>query len=153
MAIYDPTNPLHVEQARRYLERLLQGDEPFEIKREEKKRTSLQNRFIHAAIGLLAIHLGLKLDYVKDEYFKKECNPDIFVRRQYDPNVKRDVEVVRSSASLTVDEMSTAIDRFLRWCVQEFDFYIPDGDEYHFLKQMEVEVARHKQWLYGRESR
>ena len=55
---------------------------------------------------------GNTMEYVKREYFKRSCNPELFVRTAYDKLAKRDVERLRSSRDLDTGEMTTAIERF-----------------------------------------
>ena len=89
---------------------------------------------------------GNTLEYVKRTYFKAFCNADIFVIEKADKwagNVKE----LRSTADLTTAELTTAIERFRNWSSAEPGIYLPAPNEEEFLRQIEIEIQRHKQWL------
>lgn len=89
---------------------------------------------------------GNTLAEVKTEYFKKYCNPEIFVTRRTD-KMLGDVEVLRSSADLDTAEMTTAIDRFVRWYETESGEVLPRPDDEAYIQAIEVEMAKHSYWL------
>lgn len=79
--------------------------------------------------------------------FQRECNAELFVRVITDSITGKQRERLRSSAELTVDEMTTAIERFRVWASKEAGIYIPAPDEHAMIMEMEVEVSRAKIYL------
>ena len=111
---------------------------------EKTFRSPNQNRYLHLLIGVVAMETGNSLEDAKVCYFKRLCNPDIFV-------VKKDVmgneiEVLRSSADISKEQMSVAIDRFKRWGYEN-GMYMPSPEDESLLRQIEIEMGRHQQYL------
>ena len=114
---------------------------------DERTRTLKQNRYLHLILGWFAKKYGATKDYVKLEYFKKTCNRDIFVETEYDKLIKKQVEIVRSSAVIDVEQMKIAIERFRNWSASEANIYLPDREEQEFLKNIEIELKKYKIWI------
>ena len=112
---------------------------------EKTARTSSQNRYIHLLIGLVAMETGVTLEYAKQEYFKRLTNKDIFCVEVEDRFIGK-VERLRSSADLTREEMSTAIDRFKRWGREE-GMAMPEPHDESLLRSIEVEMGRMRNYL------
>ena len=89
---------------------------------------------------------GNTLEYVKRVYFKKLCNPSLFVRHKADKYLGEENEY-RSSANLTTAEMTQAIDRFRNWSASECGIYLPSPNEEDFLQSIEVEMDRQSEYL------
>lgn len=112
---------------------------------DKSRRTGQQNRFLHVAIGLLAIETGNSLDTIKREVFKKRVNPDLFIIQKDDPILGR-IEGLRSSRDLSKEEMSKAIDRYLKFCADN-GVYIPSPEEEDILREAEYEIAKFERFL------
>lgn len=112
---------------------------------EKTLRSGNQNSYIHLLIGVVAMETGVTIDYAKREYFKKLVNRDIFVRKVTD-KFCGEGEDIRSSASLSVEEMTMAIDRFKRWGAEN-GFYFPDPLDEARLKDIEIEIGRMRHYL------
>lgn len=113
---------------------------------EKTFRSKNQNNYLHLLIGVVAMETGNTLADVKDWYFKRLCNRDLFITTRTD-KFAGEVELVRSSADLTKEEMSIAIDRFKRWGSQN-GIYMPNpGDE--SLREIAIEMGRNKAYLGG----
>ena len=112
---------------------------------EKTFRSPNQNRYLHLLIGVVAMDTGVGLEYAKREYFKKLVNKDIFVIKKSD-RFAGEVEDLRSSADLTIEEMSMAIDRFKRWGAEN-GFYMPTPDDTSLLKEIEIEMGRLRMYL------
>ena len=56
------------------------------------------------------------------------------------------IDRLRSTAELTKEEMSTAIDRFKRWGAEN-GIYMPNPDDASLLKAIEIEMGRMKSYL------
>ena len=78
---YDLSNPLHRAQFKARADKLLKdGKAVAELRVCRPARTARQNSYLHAALGYFASQAGYSLDYVKQEYYKRLCNRDIFER-------------------------------------------------------------------------
>lgn len=107
---------------------------------EKKQRSLKQNSYMHVAIAYFASVTGYDAEYVKREYFKKECNRELFLVDKYDAILRRNTEDYRSSRDLTKEEMTLAIERFRNWSAREAELYIPSADEYNENKQIQREI-------------
>lgn len=117
-----------------------------ELTEKREKRTLSQNNYLHLILSFFCIETGNKLEFVKQEYFKKLVNPDIFILEKDDKFLGR-VQVLRSSAEVNTKEMTVAIDRFRDWSSQEAGIYLPEANEEEFLRHIQNEVERHRQWI------
>ena len=114
---------------------------------ERSFRTRNQNNYLHLLIGVVAMETGNTLAFAKDVYFKKLVNPDIFCVEREDGIMGR-VQVLRSSADLTTEEMSIAIDRFKRWGAEN-GIYLPNPGDESLLREIAIEMGRQKAYLGG----
>ena len=112
---------------------------------EKTFRSPNQNRYLHLLIGVVAMETGVGLEYAKREYFKKLVNKDLFVIKKSD-RFAGEIEDLRSSADLTIEEMSMAIDRFKRWGYEN-GFYMPSPEDTDRLRDIEIEMGRLKMYL------
>lgn len=112
---------------------------------EKTVRSLSQNAYFHVCIGIVAMELGLTLQYVKDNYMKRLVNPALFVDETNDRYMGK-VQTLRSSATLTKEEMTLAIDRFRTWAAQE-GIFIPEPDDVEQLADAQYQMARMKQYL------
>ena len=113
---------------------------------KKEQRTIPQNRYLHLILGWFAIETGNTLGFVKQEYFKRYINPDLFVVEIEDKHLGK-VSVLRSSRDLNTAEMTTAIERFRNWSSAEAGVYRPSPDEQAFLQSIEIEMLRQKEYL------
>lgn len=120
-----------------YLQQLIKQKKPFEIKTIRKKRTNLQNRYLHLAFRQVEIETGYSMQEVKQVLFKKICNPDIFIAEG------QIGKYYRSSADLDTLEMTKAIDRFRDYVSSEIGLYIPAPNEEEKIHAWEAELSRY----------
>lgn len=113
---------------------------------EKRQRTPSQNNYLHLLLGWYALETGNTLEYVKGQYFKRLCNPSLFVRRREDRWLG-EVEELRSTRELSAEELSLAIDRFRDWSASECGIYLPEAHESEFLREVELEISRNGRWL------
>lgn len=109
------------------------------------RRTLNQNSYLHLLLGVVAMDTGNDLQYVKTWYFKRLVNRDIFIVRREDKYCGV-VETERSTAELTKEETSIAIDRFKRWG-NENGFYMPEPGDEQLCRLIEIEMGRQQKWL------
>lgn len=144
--ILDLSNPLHVEQLRTRVENLIKKSAIVELTEKKAVRTSSQNKYLHCLLGYLAVEMGCALQWVKEQYYKSHVNKDLFVREIEDDYIGK-VRFLRSSATLTTDEMTTSIERLRNWASEEAGIYLPSADEHRLVQLMEIEVQRNKQYI------
>lgn len=114
---------------------------------EKKPRRSLpQNKYLHVILAYFGAQTGNTLEWVKQQYYKKLVNPDLFIREKEDKYLGK-IKVLRSSADLDTSEFSLSIERFRNWAAQEAGIYIPSADEAILIQQMEIEIERSKEFL------
>lgn len=143
--LYDLKNPLDRERFKRRCNALFKKQGIVELS-EKTIRSNQSNRYLHLLLGYLAIETGNTLEYVKEVFYKRTANKDIFVRIK-DDELLGQTEYLRSSASLSQEEFSTSIDRLRDWSSQVAGIYLPSPNEEQFLASIEVEMSRYKQWI------
>lgn len=143
--LYDLKNPLDRDRFKRRCNALFlkQG---MVLLEEKTQRSSQQNRYLHLLLGYLAMETGNTLDYVKEVFYKRAANKELFVREKEDEILGK-VEYLRSSADLSKEEMTLSIDRFRDWSSQTAGIYLPTANEQEFLASIEYEMSRYKQWI------
>ncbi len=142
--IYNLSMPLDRERFAARANALLQKGLVVDLT-EKTLRSRNQNSYLHLIIGVIAMDVGVTLEYAKREYFKKLVNADLFIRKQQD-RFSGEIQIIRSSADLTIEEMTTAIDRFRMWASQN-GFYLPSPEDRDRLRDIEIEMGRMKQYL------
>ena len=88
---------------------------------------------------------GCSIEYIKQEVFKRRVNPDLFVMEKNDP-ILGHIQVLRSSRDLNKEEMSKAIDRYLKFCADN-GIYIPSPEDEALIEEAEYELSRLDRWL------
>ena len=145
--VYNLSNPLDVQNAKTRLDFLVKRGCIIELTEKKQKRTLSQNAYLHLLLGYFASQTGNTLEWVKQQYYKKLCNPDIFIGEREDRFLGR-VKYVRSSADLRTDEMNMSIERFRNWAASEAGIYLPDPTSEAEIAAMQIEVERYKTYLY-----
>lgn len=112
---------------------------------DKRKRTNPQNAYLHVALGILAMETGNSLESIKSEVFKRKVNPDLFIMEKDDP-ILGHIQTLRSSRDLDKEEMSKAIDRYLKFCADN-GVYIPSPEEEDLLREAEYEIAKIERYL------
>lgn len=143
--IYDLSKPLDRQKFKVRVNHLFAQSKQVELT-EKTFRSLRQNSYLHCLLGILAIDQGLTIDYVKEFYYKRLVNPDIFVITKEDKMIGK-IEVLRSSKDLTKEEMSKSIDKLRNWASSELGCYLPSADEESLLQQAEMEIQRYRSYL------
>ena len=143
--LYDLRNPLDRERFKRRCNALYQKQGIVDLS-EKTKRSSQSNRYLHLILSYLAIETGNTLDYVKEVFYKRTANKELFLREKEDEILGK-VEYLRSSADLSKEEMTLSIDRFRDWSSQTAGIYLPAANEQEFLASIEYELSKYKQWV------
>lgn len=146
MALYDTSNPLDKANFMLRAEKLAESGKIVELTEKKPRRSLPQNKYLHVILAYFGTQTGNTLEWVKQQYYKKLVNPDLFIREKEDKYLGR-IKVLRSSADIDTAEMSLSIDRFRNWSAQEAGVYIPAADEAILIQQMEIEIERNKEFL------
>lgn len=123
---YDGANPLHAQQARSKLERLIKERKVFELTEKKPKRSLNQNKYLHVILAYFGCQIGETMEYVKRNYYKILCNKDTFVRERDDKYLGK-IKYLRSSADLDSAEFSLTIERFRNFASAQ-GVYIPSPE-------------------------
>lgn len=145
--VYNLSSPLDVQNAKTRLELLIKRGCIVELTEKKQKRTLNQNAYLHLLLGYFASQTGNTLEWVKQQYYKKLCNPDLFIGEREDLYLGR-VKYVRSSADLRTDEMNLSIERFRNWSAAEAGIYLPEATSEAEIAALQVEAERYKTYLY-----
>lgn len=144
--IYDTSNPLDKANFLLRAKKLAESGKIIELTEKKPRRTLSQNSYLHVILAYFGTQTGNTLEWVKQQYYKKLVNPDLFIREKEDKYLGR-IKVLRSSADLDTSEFSLSIERFRNWAAQEVGIYIPSADEAILIQQMEIEIERNKEFL------
>lgn len=143
--LYDLRNPLDRERFKRRCNALYSKQSIVELS-EKTQRSIQQSRYAHLIMSYLAMETGNTLDYVKEVFYKRTANKELFLREKEDEILGK-VEYLRSSADLSKEEMTLSIDRFRDWSSQTAGVYLPAANEQEFLASIEYELSKYKQWV------
>lgn len=144
--IYDTSNPLDKANFLLRAKKLAESGKVIELTEKKPRRSLPQNKYLHVLLAYFGTQTGNTLEWVKQQYYKKLVNPDLFIREKEDKYLGR-IKVLRSSAGLDTSEFSLSIERFRNWAAQEAGIYIPSADEAILIQQMEIEIERSKEFL------
>lgn len=146
MALYDTSNPLDKANFMLRAKKLSDGGKIIELTEKKPKRSLPANRYLHVILAYFGTQTGNTLEWVKQQYYKKLVNPDLFIREREDKFLGR-IRVLRSSADLDSSEFSLSIERFRNWSAQEAGIYIPSADESILIQQMEIEISKNSEFI------
>lgn len=144
--IYDLAHILDIQRFQRRVSALLKEGGKVELTALKGRRTLPQNAYLHLILGWFAMETGNTLEFVKQNYFKRYINSEIFAQTIEDKYLGK-VEVLKSSKDVTTAEMTTAIERFRNWSASEAEIYLPSPNEQAFLDAIEIEMKRQKEFL------
>ena len=144
--IYNTSNPLDKANFLLRANKLAESGKIVELTEKKPRRSLPQNKYLHVILAYFGTQTGNTLEWVKQQYYKKLVNPDLFIREKEDKYLGR-IKVLRSSADLDTAEMSLSTERFINWAAQEAGIYIPSADEAILIQQMEIEIERNKEFL------
>lgn len=144
--IYNTSNPLDKANFLLRAKKLADSGVIVDLTEKKPRRSLPQNKYLHVILAYFGTQTGNTTEWVKQQYYKKLVNPDLFIREKEDKYLGR-IKVLRSSADLDTAEMSLSIERFRNWAAQEAGIYIPSADEAILIQQMEIEIERNKEFL------
>nr|DAW74604.1 MAG TPA: NinB recombination protein [Caudoviricetes sp.] len=144
--IYNTSNPLDKANFLLRAKKLAESGKVIELTEKKPRRSLPQNKYLHVLLAYFGTQTGNTLEWVKQQYYKKLVNPDLFIQEKEDRYLGK-IKVLRSSADLDTSEFSLSIERFRNWASQEAGIYLPSADEYIIIQQMEIEIERNKDYI------
>lgn len=114
---------------------------------EKREITNPQKNYLHLILGYFALETGNTLEYVKDIYFKRQCNKDIFIIEKEDKLIGKTIKYIRSVMDLDTTESSLAIERFRNWSSTTANIYLPEPNEDRFLNEIRIEIDKNRKYL------
>lgn len=138
--LYDFSNTFEVQKARNYLEQLIKEKAKAQMSKKRPPRSVQQNSYLHAVLTVFAIEYGEKREYVKQEIFKKQVNPETFKTEFVNKKTGECREDWISTKDLDTKQLSFCIERFRNYASIN-GIYIMSADEYKdnyfYFKQLE----------------
>lgn len=145
--LYNCSNPLDKANFLDRAKLLAERGDVIEL-RTKKQRSLKQSAYLHCLFDYFGCQYGEDGNYVKEEYFKKLVNPDIFVLSEgIDRFTGKHRVQLKSTADLTTEEMSICIDRFRNWSSKEAGIYLPTSQEGALLRLCEIEISKAQRYL------
>lgn len=113
---------------------------------EKTGRSLKQNNYLFLILNIFSLEYGENVEFVKQRFFKQECNPDLFVRTKND-KILGEITYLRSSADLTKEEMVTAVERFKIWSSKDVGIFLPDSFSDDERLELLRQIDRNKNYL------
>lgn len=143
--IYNLKNQTHKDNILERINKLIERGATVELTEKKPNRTLPQNNYLHLILTYFAISHGYTLEETKTDFFKIECNMDLFVVEKEHPSVGK-FKYIRSSADLDTKEMTLAIERFKDYSSKN-GLILPDANDFHFLNHIRNLEEQNKQFL------
>lgn len=145
MSIFILKNDLDKAKFKTWCNRVFVDCETVEVKVKHPVRTTNQNSYLHLLIGYFAVEYGCDRDYAKVHFFKETANPTTFIRtRETSKGIRW---YLRSTAELTTEEMSMAIDKFKVWSATEAQIYLPEAENQQFCEFARQQIENNEEYL------
>lgn len=135
---YSLKNAAEVERAKEYLATLIEKKSIVEIKKVSPKRSLNQNNYLHLLLGAFGEHFGYTLEEAKLIY--KELNANIYAYN------KKNRKFWKSSADLSVEEMTKSIDTLREWS-KRGGYPLPAATDKDWLMQIENAIEQSQHYL------
>ena len=123
---YDLTDKEQRKKFIKYANSLLKHQRTLVSLEDRSNRTLSQNCYLHVLCRILAQETGVTEYYAKQVYFKELSNPEIFVHATKDVLTGKMINITRSSAELSIQEMAKAITNFRNWAAEQ-GYYLPEA--------------------------
>lgn len=136
------------DRAIAYVNRLIKQGRIFEVKAVNKKRSISQNSYLHLILTWYAIEYGERVEYIKQEVFKKQVNKEIFQTEYINEKTGEIRDDWKSTSELNTLEMTTAIERFRNYSAQEAGIYLPSPTDMAAINAIEMEIKKTNNQFY-----
>lgn len=125
---YNLERTYDIQQANEYLSKLIKDKVCIELKKVVRKRTNLQNAYLHVLISLFGNKFGLLLEEAK-QTIKEELG------YTYE---KKGRTYLMQTSRMDSKQLTVFIDKFRDWSVKVCEYYLPTSEEY-FLDQIRID--------------
>ncbi len=139
------------EQGKKFKDRanfLYKKGAKIEILEKSIKRTYSQNNYLHLILGWFALEYGETVDYIKQEFFKKIVNENVFKYEFINFKTGEVREAWKSTAQLTKLELTEAIERFRNYSAEHMNLYLPEPKDIAHLDEISNEMEKHANKIY-----
>lgn len=130
--------PAELARAQDHFKTLVEKKSIVEIKKVSPKRSLNQNSYLHLLLGAFGQHFGYTLEEAKLIY--KDLNSEIY------SYTKKNRTFWRSSADLTVEEMTKTIDVLREWS-KRGGYPLPTATDQEWLRQIENAIEQSQHYL------
>lgn len=147
--IFHLSNEFDRQRAQERFDFLLKNGKKIELKERKEKRTTPQNRYLHLVLSWFAWEYGETLQYVKQEFFKKIVNEEIFKTEYANFRTGEIRTAWKSTADLDTATLTTAIERFRNYAAKEAGIYLPEPSDLVYLEEIERNLSQQgaEKWI------
>lgn len=143
---YDLNKQIDKERFKAQCNKLYESRALVELKNLEK-RSLRQNSYLHLILVYFACENGYDMEYTKQYIFKIECNKETFLIEKQNRITGEQYETVRSTATLSKDELTLCINRFLNFSVTRYKLRLPEPSDLIWLREIEILEEQNKEFL------
>ena len=144
--VFNLNNPYDVQKFDEYIVKLRQQKAVVDVKKKHPNRSLAQNSYLHVLLGYFACQYGCSIEYAKNEYFKNECNRDLFIEERTTKNGEV-IQDWRSTAELDTAQMTMAIERFRNWSASVGGIYLPSPNEGEALIYAQQVIEQNQEFM------
>lgn len=145
--LLDTSKPFEANKALTRLNFLISKGAKIDLTEKHAPRTVRQNAYEHILFCLFGIEFGHSMEEVKQEIFKKDVNRELFKTTFENKLTGEETETWRSTASLTTEETTFAIERFRNYSAKN-GLYLQTSQEYLDNKfAIDQEIQHNKEYL------
>lgn len=144
--IFNLANSYDLDRYKEYVNVLYRKKAVVEVKEKRASRTLRQNAYLHVILSYFACEYGVSMEEAKLDFYKRECNRDLFVVEKENRYGKM-IETVRSSSDLNTEEMSLSITRFRNWSASVAGIYLPSAHENDFLIHCQQVIEQNREFV------
>lgn len=143
--IYDLKDPRDYMQALDTIQRAAQSKTRIEIRKPHTARSGIQNNYYHFMLRYFASEYGCTINEASEIYMKRQACPHIFEREKIN-RMGKQIKTYRSSADLSVEEMSSAIRNFRAWA-EMGGIIIPSPDDHASIRYCEKQIEKNESMI------
>lgn len=145
--LYNPENELDIKRAKERINYFIEHNKVFELTARRVPKTYPQLKYLHLILKWFALEYGETMEYIKLEYFKKLVTPELFEYEYVNRKTGEIRKEYKSTASLSKEELSMAIDRFRNYSAKQAGIYLPEPNDLALIREIEIQVENHKHYI------
>lgn len=149
MAKYNGNNPIDNQRATVRVQQLIKKGAFFEI-REITNKSLSQNNYFHLIVSYFAVMMGYDLFHAKQIIVKQQICSDVFKVDKVNRFTGEMYTTYRSFATLTKEETTYVIDKFIHYVAKNMNITLPDPNNLTYsneIREMEKEIENNKEYL------